>query len=258
MLWQTMCPIRCSPATNGWRMSGGTRSLAMWWVCQIQFCILYRIHNHCFRSVWRAWIIWITTSTLTASPRCRWGYLMITQIDSRGSWPPTTWWSGAPGISSTLRYTSQKLWAYFKTFSPDKELSKHCSLQLLLRAPDDVTVGEIKQQNLISRANDVRSNYFFGNTQVFEWHPSDPAVLVAGLANGQLVGSSSPQLPQLSGALGPEPAPGGSREGSMYLGSQVNKTLMDRVVIWLNTGSSTPIKRVRSGMRRMGEQRTSF
>ena len=33
--------------------------------------------------------------------------------------------------------------------------------QLLLRAPDDVTV--------------------------FQWHPSDPAVVVAGLANGQLL-----------------------------------------------------------------------
>ena len=27
----------------------------------------------------------------------------------------------------------------------------------------------------------------FDNVQVFEWHPTDPAVLVAGLANGQLV-----------------------------------------------------------------------
>ena len=34
--------------------------------------------------------------------------------------------------------------------------------------------------------------------QVFEWHPSDPAVLVAGLANGQLVhmlSSASTQHP---------------------------------------------------------------
>ena len=37
-----------------------------------------------------------------------------------------------------------------------------------------------------------------GNIQVFEWHPSDPAVLVAGLANGQLVhmlSSASTQHP---------------------------------------------------------------
>ena len=31
--------------------------------------------------------------------------------------------------------------------------------------------------------------------QVFEWHPSDPAVLVAGLANGQLVSSLSSPSP---------------------------------------------------------------
>ena len=48
----------------------------------------------------------------------------------------------------------------------------------------------------MSRANDVRSNYFFGIIQVFEWHPSDPAVLVAGLANGQLVRSNLTSFPQ--------------------------------------------------------------
>ena len=69
---------------------------------------------------------------------------------------------------------------------PGKQLLNHCSPQLLLRAPDDVTVGEIKQvDRFMSEAK------YFGNVQVFEWHPSDPAVLVAGLANGQLVGSSS-------------------------------------------------------------------
>ena len=64
-----------------------------------------------------------------------------------------------------------------------------------------MTVGELNQQKaisfnaaLISRVYQIQT--ILGNIQVFEWHPSDPAVLVAGLANGQLVRSNLTSFPQ--------------------------------------------------------------
>ena len=64
-----------------------------------------------------------------------------------------------------------------------------------------MTVGELNQQKAISFNTALISRVYqrqtiLGNIQVFEWHPSDPAVLVAGLANGQLVRSNLTSFPQ--------------------------------------------------------------
>ena len=80
--------------------------------------------------------------------------------------------------------------------------------QLLLRAPDDVTVREksieeVKILTLFLRESPRGEDSNLENVQVFEWHPTDPAVLVAGLANGQLVTSVIQRPLPFSGTLGP-------------------------------------------------------
>ena len=72
----------------------------------------------------------------------------------RGSWHPTTWWCGAPGTSSTPRCpttrTHDHSYSYLNIILGNNKLvvrrfQNHLP-QLLLRAPDDVTVGQRNQK----------------------------------------------------------------------------------------------------------------
>lgn len=113
----------------------------------------------------------------------------------RGSWRRTTWWCGAPGTSSTPRcpttHTHVHSYSYFNIILGNNNLLSKPPSPALAPRPGR-RHGRAKKpkvsSSLISKTpNGGPEEITFDNVQVFEWHPTDPAVLVAGLANGQLV-----------------------------------------------------------------------
>ena len=214
---------RCFRGRKEWRMFGGIPSLAMWWDKKSRAEMMAMFHFFFCKTFFVGedgccgWVSFFAFSIPQVGMACMDNLNYDQYIDHlsqvniristkrnisafhvtilRGSWRRTTWWCGAPGTSSTPRcpttHTHVHSYSYFNIILGNNNLLSKPPSPALAPRPGR-RHGRAKKpkvsSSLISKTpNGGPEEITFDNVQVFEWHPTDPAVLVAGLANGQLV-----------------------------------------------------------------------